>query len=601
DKLINVLGDNGWKWTQQWFIKYPWIVNIQVPILSNHQDKAIWVDNNGREKRFTTNIVWKDVRVSSGKVSWCDLIWHPNCIPKHTFILWLGVKEKLYTQDRMGKWYPNKRFECSLCNKEPDSHEHLFFKCKYAQYIWKKICDMAKLRKLCLAVSVYFIWQERNKRLFNSCRRDEEDLFKTICEELRAKMVSITVKSNVNIIQAETDNMAQLHNQQLEYIIDDEYYNMNEFADHSSATFAADPMDSDFEDDIDQSKPITDTSAEEARNGKDIQGIPWERLNFTREKYRETRLLQYKNYQNLDNSHDDLEKECKIVDKGHTFYDFQFNTRLVKPTVVHFQLRNLLWATSKHDLYLMQNYSVMHWSSLLKRGKEVINVAMPVLPTLKYPGSFSRSLSRVQVSTMAVKDELIVAGGFHGELICKYLNKPGVSFATKIATDETAITNSVDISYSSSGAMRVMTANNDALIRVFDAKSFTCVDNFSFPWCVNDTSVSPDGKLLAVLGDSTECLIADAQSGKEINKMKGHVDYSFASAWHPNGQIVATGNQDTTCRLWDIRNPSKSLAVLKGRMGAIRAIRFSSDGRYLAIAEPADFVHIFDSQTDYGS
>ena len=37
----------------------------------------------------------------------------------------------------------------------------------------------------------------------------------------------------------------------------------------------------------------------------------------------------------------------------------------------------------------------------------------------KYPGSFSRSLSRVQVSTMAVKDDLIVAGGFHGELICK--------------------------------------------------------------------------------------------------------------------------------------------------------------------------------------
>ncbi|GKB36345.1 uncharacterized WD repeat-containing protein-like protein isoform X4 [Tanacetum coccineum] len=195
----------------------------------------------------------------------------------------------------------------------------------------------------------------------------------------------------------------------------------------------------------------------------------------------------------------------------------------------------------------------------------LVNPRGIIFPMQKYPGSFSRSLSRVQVSTMAVKDDLIVAVGFYGELICKYLNKPGVSFATKIATDETAITNFVDISYStsdnailddqflpSSGAMRVMTANNDALIRVFDAKSFTCVDNFSFPWCVNDTSVSPDGKLLAILGDSTECLIADAQSGKEINKMKGHVDYSFASAWHPNGQI----DQDTTCRLWDIRNPS---------------------------------------------
>ncbi|XP_052620757.1 uncharacterized WD repeat-containing protein C2A9.03 isoform X4 [Lactuca sativa] len=264
-------------------------------------------------------------------------------------------------------------------------------------------------------------------------------------------------------------------------------------------------------------------------------------------------------------------------------------------------LRNLLWATSKHDLYLMQNYSVMHWSSLLKRGKEVINVAMPVLPTLKYPGSFSRSLSRVQVSTMAVRDDLIVAGGFHGELICKYLNKPGVSFATKIADDENAITNSVDISYGSSGSTRVMTANNDALIRVFDAKSFTCTDSFKFPWSVNDTSVSPDGKLLAVLGDSTECLLADAHSGKEIGKMKGHLDYSFASAWHPNGQIVATGNQDTTCRLWDVRNLSKSLMVLKGRMGAIRGIRFSGDGRFMAMAEPADFVHVFDTESGYGS
>nr|GEX23428.1 uncharacterized WD repeat-containing protein C2A9.03-like isoform X4 [Tanacetum cinerariifolium] len=112
-------------------------------------------------------------------------------------------------------------------------------------------------------------------------------------------------------------------------------------------------------------------------------------------------------------------------------------------------------------------------------------LAQAIKENKKYPGSFSRSLSRVQVSTMPVKDDLIVVGGFHGELICKYLNKPGVSFAIKIATDETAITNSVDISYSSSSAMRLMTANNDILIRMFDVKSFTCVDNFSFPWCVN--------------------------------------------------------------------------------------------------------------------
>lgn len=47
-----------------------------------------------------------------------------------------------------------------------------------------------------------------------------------------------------------------------------------------------------------------------------------------------------------------------------------------------FQLRNLLWSTSKHDVYLMQNYSVMHWSSLLRRGEEVLNVARPLVPTM---------------------------------------------------------------------------------------------------------------------------------------------------------------------------------------------------------------------------
>jgi len=43
-------------------------------------------------------------------------------------------------------------------------------------------------------------------------------------------------------------------------------------------------------------------SAADARNGKDIQGIPWERLSVTREKYRQTRLEQYKNYENIPHS-----------------------------------------------------------------------------------------------------------------------------------------------------------------------------------------------------------------------------------------------------------------------------------------------------------
>lgn len=58
----------------------------------------------------------------------------------------------------------------------------------------------------------------------------------------------------------------------------------------------------------------------EARNGKDIQGIPWERLNFTRDQYRETRLKQYKNYESLTRSGQELE----LVSFAFLFWIFIF-------------------------------------------------------------------------------------------------------------------------------------------------------------------------------------------------------------------------------------------------------------------------------------
>lgn len=45
------------------------------------------------------------------------------------------------------------------------------------------------------------------------------------------------------------------------------------------------------------------------------------------------------------------------------------------------QLRNLVWATSKHDVYLVSNYSVMHWSSLLQNLTEVLNFSGNIVPT----------------------------------------------------------------------------------------------------------------------------------------------------------------------------------------------------------------------------
>ena len=162
--------------------------------------------------------------------------------------------------------------------------------------------------------------------------------------------------------------MAQFDNGDLEYVVD-ELYDMTGFEDEYYNPFTqnepetnngSDPLDSDFEDDFEsvqslvvvvvaciqslfqmmmmklsvwfwQSKSKTDTSALEARNGKDIQGIPWERLNFSRDEYRETRLKQYRNYENLSRSREDLDKVyflCVCV------LDFNFQTRTLFFTLV---------------------------------------------------------------------------------------------------------------------------------------------------------------------------------------------------------------------------------------------------------------------------
>lgn len=45
------------------------------------------------------------------------------------------------------------------------------------------------------------------------------------------------------------------------------------------------------------------------------------------------------------------------------------------------QLRNLVWATSKHDVYLISNDSLMHWSSISRNLSEVLNFSGRIVPT----------------------------------------------------------------------------------------------------------------------------------------------------------------------------------------------------------------------------
>uniref|UniRef100_A0A2P2LD51 WD-40 repeat family protein n=3 Tax=Rhizophora mucronata TaxID=61149 RepID=A0A2P2LD51_RHIMU len=393
--------------------------------------------------------------------------------------------------------------------------------------------------------------------------------------------------------------MSHYQGDNAEYISDE--YEMKNVDDEMDEELHNKEMGSDS--DVDEydhmNNKVTDTSAAQARRGKDIQGIPWDRLSITREKYRQTRLEQYKNYENIPYSGEDSGKDCKASKKGGLYYEFRSNSRSVKPTVLHFQLRNLVWATTKHDVYLMSHFSVVHWSSLTCGRSEVLDVSGHVAPSEKHPRSLLEGFTGTKISTLAVRDKFLVAGGFQGELICKRLDQPGVSFCSRTTYDDNAITNAVEIYDAPSGAAHFTASNNDGGVRDFDMEKFQLTKNFRFPWPVNHASVSPDGKLIIIVGDNPDGMLVDSSTGKTVMPLCGHLDFSFASAWHPDGVTFATGNQDKTSQIWDARNLSKSVAVLKGNLGAIRSIHYTSDGQYMAMAEPADFVHVHDVKNGY--
>lgn len=108
-----------------------------------------------------------------------------------------------------------------LCIADFDSHHHLFFECGYAAQVWNKVSSGTMMvnvpnrwiditsflevhansktpnhivNRLVLAATSYFIWQERNNRLFRNQTRPPDVLSLEICDNVRLKLLSINFK-----------------------------------------------------------------------------------------------------------------------------------------------------------------------------------------------------------------------------------------------------------------------------------------------------------------------------------------------------------------------------------------------------------------------
>lgn len=224
DMIIN----GSWTWPVSWLPEFPMLQDVSVPILNSEEDKDVWKTNGDKKVQFNIKSAWEDFRDNGDKVQCHKLVWFSQGVPSHMFIVWMAVNERLQTQDRIMKWNNDINMRCPLCKSCPDSHDHIFFQCQFSQIVWNEFQNKEALRKrpltwkdtisalttwfpnksvnsivgkLVFGAMVYYLWQERNKRLFTQERRSEKNIIDIITDSVRMRLMGLQVIKTNQVIK----------------------------------------------------------------------------------------------------------------------------------------------------------------------------------------------------------------------------------------------------------------------------------------------------------------------------------------------------------------------------------------------------------------
>lgn len=143
-----------------------------------------------------------------------QLIWQKRAPSRIKFFMWLATKGRCLTADNLQKRGWPHDASCGLCKAEMESCNHLLMKCPLTNRVWRMLrgwigttfplpqeenaefadwwvaarnsfrrCYRRAFDSLCLMVC-WFIWKERNARIFEHVSKSATQLFWAIREEI---------------------------------------------------------------------------------------------------------------------------------------------------------------------------------------------------------------------------------------------------------------------------------------------------------------------------------------------------------------------------------------------------------------------------------
>ncbi|XP_050233365.1 uncharacterized protein LOC126681854 [Mercurialis annua] len=160
-------------------------------ISPNIEDKIDWKVMN--HDKFSVSKTWNVYKEHHSCPPWIKILWGKNSIPRHNFILWLALKRRLRTKDKLKNWGITPYNDCVQCTNGIETIEHCFFECDMAVEVWRiflPICRttekietwrrmvswfcrkatgkniLANIRRVTFASVVYALWNVRNRKFF---------------------------------------------------------------------------------------------------------------------------------------------------------------------------------------------------------------------------------------------------------------------------------------------------------------------------------------------------------------------------------------------------------------------------------------------------